>query len=91
MALSLALILAQVAAQPAPPPEPTVQTPEEESRADTGRLAPADTGEIVVTARRRAETVQQVPIAMSVIGAIQRTGLMGPHGCPTPAAALRVD
>ncbi|WP_294327900.1 TonB-dependent receptor [uncultured Sphingomonas sp.] len=68
MALSLALILAQVAAQPAPPPEPTVQTPEEENRADTGRLAPADTGEIVVTARRRAETVQQVPIAMSVIG-----------------------
>ncbi|WP_294320480.1 TonB-dependent receptor [uncultured Sphingomonas sp.] len=68
MALSLALILAQVAAQPAPPPEPTVQTAEEETRADTGRLAPADTGEIVVTARRRAETVQQVPIAMSVIG-----------------------
>ena len=68
MALSLALILAQVAAQPAPPSEPTVQTLEEETRADTGRLAPADTGEIVVTARRRAETVQQVPIAMSVIG-----------------------
>lgn len=68
MALSLALILAQVAAQASPPPEPTVQTPEEETRADTGRLAPADTGEIVVTARRRAETVQQVPIAMSVIG-----------------------
>ncbi|MGW8192380.1 TonB-dependent receptor [Sphingomonas hankookensis] len=68
MALSLALILAQVAAQPAPPPEPTVQTPVEEDRRDTGRLAPAETGEIVVTARRRAETVQQVPIAMSVIG-----------------------
>lgn len=68
MALSLALILAQVAAQPAPPPEPVVQTPEEETRVDTGRLAPADTGEIVVTARRRAETVQQVPIAVSVIG-----------------------
>jgi len=68
MALSLALILAQVAAQASPPPEPVVQTPEEAARADTGRLAPADTGEIVVTARRRAETVQQVPIAMSVIG-----------------------
>ncbi|WP_288413637.1 TonB-dependent receptor [uncultured Sphingomonas sp.] len=68
MALSLALILAQVAAQASPPPEPIVQVPEEETRTDTGRLAPADTGEIVVTARRRAETVQQVPIAMSVIG-----------------------
>ncbi|KZE12042.1 TonB-dependent receptor [Sphingomonas hankookensis] len=68
MALSLALILAQVAAQASPPPEPVVQAPEEEPRADTGRLAPADTGEIVVTARRRAETVQQVPIAMSVVG-----------------------
>ncbi len=68
MALSLALILAQVAAQPAPPPEPVVQTPEEDERRDTGRLAPAESGEIVVTARRRAETVQQVPIAMSVIG-----------------------
>lgn len=68
MALSLALILAQVAAQASPPPEPVVQAPEEEARTDTGRLAPADTGEIVVTARRRAETVQQVPIAMSVIG-----------------------
>ncbi len=68
MALSLALILAQVAAQASPPPEPVVQVPEEETRTDTGRLAPADTGEIVVTARRRAETVQQVPIAMSVIG-----------------------
>lgn len=68
MALSLALILAQVAAQASPPPEPVVQTPEEEPRTDTGRLAPAESGEIVVTARRRAETVQQVPIAMSVIG-----------------------
>lgn len=68
MALSLALILAQVAAQASPPPEPVVQAPEEETRTDTGRLAPVDTGEIVVTARRRAETVQQVPIAMSVIG-----------------------
>ncbi len=68
MALSLALILAQVAAQGSPPPEPVVQVPEEDERRDTGRLAPAESGEIVVTARRRAETVQQVPIAMSVIG-----------------------
>ncbi|MDJ0276754.1 TonB-dependent receptor [Sphingomonas sp. 2R-10] len=75
MALSLALILAQVAVPTAPEPVAPVQaaseTPVEAQvpRPDTGRLAPAQSGgEIVVTARRRAETVQQVPIAISVIG-----------------------
>lgn len=77
MALSLALILAQVAAPTAPEPVAPAQTAPETgtaqqdtpARPDTGRLAPAQAGgEIVVTARRRVETVQTVPIAMSVIG-----------------------
>ncbi len=82
MTITLALLLAQVAASPsqtqqAPPQEsPGDRVPEE---AETeGRLGPAQQGggDIVVTARRRAETVQSVPIAMSVIGgqALAETG-----------------
>ncbi len=83
MALSLALILAQVATPVAPEPvapatatpaqatpaTPETDAPQDPPRADTGRLAPAQGGgDIVVTARRRVETVQSVPIAISVIG-----------------------
>ncbi|HEU0066889.1 MAG TPA: TonB-dependent receptor [Sphingomonas sp.] len=77
--LTLALLLAgQIAATPpagAPVPPAAEQTPP----ADEGRLGPqlpATGGEIVVTARRRAESVQRVPIAMSVIGgtALAETG-----------------
>ncbi|HTG37617.1 TonB-dependent receptor [Sphingomonas sp.] len=43
---------------------------DQEPGADRGRLGPAQqsSGEIVVTARRRVETIQTVPIAVSVIG-----------------------
>ena len=84
MSITLALLAAAAQAAPAdnPPVAPAAaQTnsqavPDEQE--DSGRLGPAQQGggDIVVTARRRAETVQSVPIAMSVIGgkAVSDTG-----------------
>ncbi len=74
-----ALALALAAAQTASTPAPDAQTPPPvETAGDAGRLGAAQqgTGEVVVTARRRAETVQRVPIAMSVVGgtALAETG-----------------
>src|SRR5579875_2806108 len=77
MSLTLAAALAlQVAASAAPtqagPPPPQADEP--------GRAGPAVQSEggadVVVTARRRAEPVQRVPIAISVIGgtALAETG-----------------
>ncbi|MET3826486.1 iron complex outermembrane receptor protein [Sphingomonas sp. PvP055] len=68
------ILLAQTAvetqAPPVAPPQPADQT--------EGRLGTAQQGggDIVVTARRRSETIQSVPIAMSVIGgtALAETG-----------------
>ncbi|KQU62431.1 TonB-dependent receptor [Sphingomonas sp. Leaf339] len=85
MTLTLTLLLAlQVAPPPADPqPAPPAATdplpaPEDQAEA-TGRTGPAVSGsggDIVVTARRRAESIQQVPIAISVIGgaALAETG-----------------
>ena len=78
MSLTLALLLAgQVAVVSTPSDQPVVpQTPASEPA--NGRLGNQQQGggDIVVTARRRAETVQTVPIAMSVIGgtALAETG-----------------
>ncbi|NTS65733.1 TonB-dependent receptor [Sphingomonas sp. HHU CXW] len=75
MSITLALLLAQFATQPTPAdqtngPAPAPVAQEGEGEAAAGRLGTAQQGggDIVVTARRRAETVQQVPIAISVIG-----------------------
>ncbi|MEG3163971.1 TonB-dependent receptor [Sphingomonas sp. PB2P19] len=63
MSITLALILAAQATTPPP-------TQAEPAPSETGRLGTAQQGggDIVVTARRRVETVQTVPIAISVIG-----------------------
>jgi iron complex outermembrane recepter protein len=92
MTVTLALLLAaQTATAPTPPdqtagPQSTVpQTSEtapapldQAAAAEAGRLGPAQQtgGDIVVTARRRSETVQNVPLAISVIGgtALAETG-----------------
>ena len=68
-------------AQPSPVQAEAAQaepaTPDDDQAA-TGRLGTAQQGggDIVVTARRRAESVQSVPIAISVIGgtALAETG-----------------
>ncbi|VVT06776.1 TonB-dependent receptor [Sphingomonas sp. EC-HK361] len=57
-------------------PNPPVPAQADDDGTRAGPAAPDAGGDIVVTARRRAETVQSVPIAMSVIGgtAIADTG-----------------
>ncbi|RZM11303.1 MAG: TonB-dependent receptor, partial [Sphingomonas sp.] len=78
------LIALQIAAPPPAAAEQTsssVQATAPDPAGDdapgrTGPAATGDGGEIVVTARRRSESVQKVPIAMSVIGgtALAETG-----------------
>jgi iron complex outermembrane receptor protein len=91
MSLTLAMLLAgQIATAPTPPdqtagpqtatsaPSQTEPTPVQTSPQAEGRLGTAQQGggDVLVTARRRAESVQRVPIAMSVIGgtALAETG-----------------
>ncbi len=72
--LPLATIIALQVATPAPAAQASPDEPAQAGRA--GPAVAATGGDIVVTARRRAETVQGVPIAISVIGgtAIAETG-----------------
>ncbi len=66
--LSLAAVLAvPSAAQAQDAAEPAAEEPVTPSPSAAGTGA-QDTGEIYVTARRRTETVQDVPIAVSVVG-----------------------
>lgn len=88
MSWTLAVLLAGQAAVPASGMVADPQAVASDSQSDleqksdreaTGRTGPAASnagGDILVTARRRAESVQRVPIAMSVIGgtALAETG-----------------
>lgn len=83
---SLALAAPAYAAQPASvteteasPAAPSVEVAGPTAAASTAAIAAAaaqENGEIVVTARRRAETAQNVPIALTVVGrdTLDRTG-----------------
>lgn len=71
MSLTLAMLLAgQTVPQPTPEPVPTPESAaaQDDASAAQGAPAPAGAGDIVVTARRRAESVQRVPIAISEVG-----------------------
>ena len=72
------LVALQIAAAPAATPQADPGQAEP-GQAEPGRAGPAvasEGGEVVVTARRRTESVQRVPIAVSVIGgtALAETG-----------------
>ncbi|WEK42675.1 MAG: TonB-dependent receptor [Candidatus Sphingomonas colombiensis] len=74
MSITFALLAVAAQAVPANDQSPSA-SPQQAGQAteapdEPGRLGPAQQGggDIVVTARRRAETVQSVPIAISVIG-----------------------
>ena len=73
--LPLVLLVQAATAAQLPPSEPVAPAATDQSE---GRLGTAQQGggDIVVTARRRSETIQLVPIAMSVIGgtALAETG-----------------
>ena len=81
MSLTLALLLAGQAAGASAVPDQTAGPPPTDTQqqdGQPGRLGAAQQagGEVVVTARRRSESIQRVPIAISVIGgtAIAETG-----------------
>ncbi|WP_010216955.1 TonB-dependent receptor [Sphingomonas sp. PAMC 26621] len=67
------ILLAQTAVEPQTPPATPAPTGQTDGRLGTAQQGG---GDIVVTARRRVETIQSVPIAMSVIGgtALAETG-----------------
>lgn len=75
MSLTLAFLLAGQVAAPATGADPQAAAPAPAPQDGEGAATPVG-GDILVTARRRAESVQRVPIAMSVIGGaeIDKTG-----------------
>ncbi|GGE09701.1 TonB-dependent receptor [Polymorphobacter glacialis] len=66
-----ALLLMSIAALPITPAKAQSQPQPLEATAQAIAAAPVDEGEILVTARRRSEAVQDVPLAVSVVGGAQ--------------------
>ena len=76
MSLTLIFLLAGQVQLPPIPHTPVPDTPPTDASGRAGPAVSEAGGDIVVTARRRSESVQRVPIAMSVIGgtALAETG-----------------
>lgn len=64
---SCALTSQQAVAQDTAAPAPTAVTPVTEAEPATTSTAPNDTGDIIVTAQRRSESLQRTPVAVSVL------------------------
>src|ERR1700710_2860520 len=58
------------AAPPEAAPQPSTVAPPDPAQPPSATIQPAaaDSGDIIITARRRNETLQEVPLAVSVIG-----------------------
>jgi iron complex outermembrane receptor protein len=86
MTMSLATLSLLLLAGTAPVPQDAPRDPQ-----DQARPAPQESGEIVVTARRREERAQDVPIAMSVIGGstIEQTGATNLNRLQTALPAVQ--
>ncbi|MGY4398348.1 iron complex outermembrane receptor protein [Sphingomonas sp. UYAg733] len=68
-ALLASTAIGQTSPQPAPPPvTPTLAVPGTQERDEEDVQRSSVASDIIVTARRRAEAVQDVPIAISVVG-----------------------
>jgi iron complex outermembrane recepter protein len=70
-ALSIALFYPAAARAQTPPADEAADEPQAEQRSSAGTGDTDDAADIIVTARRRSETAQEIPVAVSVVGGDQ--------------------